>query len=405
MIRTALFLAICLLGIACTVSPSRMARKEQRKNLAHARTLLATTPIVDTHIDFPWHLVERNKWFKPGYTNWAMKNPDGDFDYERAKKGGLYGAFMSIYIPSRFQDEKGRCRKVADSLIDVVHAVAKALPDHFALAMRAADVEQNFKKGIISLPMGMENGAPIERIEDVAYFHQRGIRYVTLTHGRDNQISDSSYDTLNTHGGLSEFGRSVVREMNRVGIMVDVSHLSDAAIEDVVATARKPLVASHSACRFFTPGFQRNLSDTLVKRVAATGGVVQVPFSMYFLDGNSREAWKKAEGEMAKKKVAEFGPQPKAFMKDYAKNTGAPIFLSVKEVANHIDRIVQIAGIDYVGLGSDFDGVGIALPPDLADVSMYPNLMAELIRRGYSDEDIQKICYKNLLRVWKANEH
>jgi len=125
---------------------------------------------------------------------------------------------------------------------------------------------------------------------------------------------------------------------------------------------------------------------------------------MYFLDGKSRDAWQQAEKEMAKKKIADFGPKPEQFMKDYAKKTGAPIFLSVREVANHIDRIVRVAGIDHVGLGSDFDGVGIALPPDLADVSMYPNLLAELIHRGYSDEDIQKICYKNLIRVWTANE-
>jgi len=395
-----IFLLIMLLFFGACASNKNI----KPADLRHAKKLLKTTPIVDTHIDFPWHLVERKKWFKPGYTAWSLKNPEGDFDFVRAKQGGLSGAFMSIYIPSRYQLEKGRSRQVADSLIDVVYAVAKDYPAQFSLAMHAADVENNFKKGIISLPMGMENGSPIEKIADVAYFHQRGIRYVTLTHALDNQISDSSYDTLNTNGGLSDFGRDVVREMNRVGIMVDVSHLSDAAISDVLETARKPLVASHSACRNFTPGFQRNLSDTLIKRIAATSGVVQVPFSMYFLDGKSRDAWQQAEKEMAKKKIADFGPKPEQFMKDYAKKTGAPIFLSVREVANHIDRIVRVAGIDHVGLGSDFDGVGIALPPDLADVSMYPNLLAELIHRGYSDEDIQKICYKNLIRVWTANE-
>lgn len=400
MLRNLFFLTFCLFFGACA-APKGI----KPADLRHAKALLKTTPIVDTHIDFPYHLVSHNKWFKPGYTAWSLKNPEGDFDYIRAKKGGLYGAFMSIYIPSKHQlEKKGRSREVADSLIDVVHAVVKDYPTHFSLAMHAADVENNFKKGIISLPMGMENGSPIEKISDVAYFHQRGIRYVTLTHALDNQISDSSYDTLHTNGGLSTFGREVVREMNRVGIMVDVSHLSDAAIEDVLETARKPLVASHSGCRHFTPGFQRNLSDTLVKRIAATGGVIQVPFSMYFLDGNSRSAWQKAEGDMAKKKIGEFGPKPEKFMKDYAKKTGAPIFLSVREVANHIDRIVRVAGVDHVGFGSDFDGVGMALPPDLADVSMYPNLVAELIHRGYSDEDIQKICYKNLIRVWKANE-
>ena len=147
--------------------------------LNRAQQVLKTTPIVDTHIDFPWHLVERNKWYKPGYTAFALKNPEGDFDLERARKGGLYGAFMSIYIPSAYQKEPGRPKQVADSLIDMVHAIAKEYPGQFALALHADDVLAQFKKGIVSLPMGMENGAPIESLADVAYFHRRGIRYVT----------------------------------------------------------------------------------------------------------------------------------------------------------------------------------------------------------------------------------
>ena len=281
MLRQLFFFAALLALAACSSS----------KNLRHANALLTTTPVVDTHIDFPWHLVEREKWFKPGYTEWALKNPDGDFDYERAKKGGLYGPFMSIYIPASYQKMPGRSKQVADSLIDMVHAIARAYPGKFALAPRAADIEANFKRGIVSLPMGMENGSPLEKISDVAYFHQRGIRYVTLTHGRDNQICDSSYDTLHTHHGLSDYGRSVVREMNRVGIMVDVSHLSDESIVDVLTVAKKPLIATHSGCRHFTPGFERNLPDSFLVAIAKTGGVIQVPFSMYFLTGKHRTAW------------------------------------------------------------------------------------------------------------------
>lgn len=366
----------------------------------HVRKILTETPIVDTHIDFPWFLVEHNKWYQPGYTALALKNPDGDFDFERAKKGGLYGAFMSIYIPAQYQKEAGRSKQVADSLIDMVHAVVKDYPDKFALALHADDVMQNFKKGIVSLPMGMENGSPIESLADVSYFHERGIRYVTLTHSRDNKICDSSYDTLHTNGGLSEFGREVVREMNRVGIMVDVSHLSDESINDVLEVAKKPLIATHSGCRHFTPDFQRNLSDTLIKQIAKTRGVVQVPFSHYFLSSHARDVQKEIEKRLKDKGIDEKSPE----IKDSLRAQLALVDITVRDVANQIDYIKNLVGIDYVGLGSDFDGVEYYLPPDLNDVSMYPNLLAELLRRGYSDSDIKKICYENVIRVWRENE-
>ena len=385
-----LFFGLLLTVAACSTN----------KDLKRANKILDDIPVVDTHIDFPWHLVEHNKWYKPGYTAFAVKNPDGDFDFERAKKGGLYGAFMSIYIPASYQKEPGRSKQVADSLIDVVNAIAKEYPDKFALAPRADDVLLNFKKGIVSLPMGMENGSPMETLTDVAYFHRRGIRYVTLTHSRQNQICDSSYDSLNRAGGLSDYGREVVREMNRVGIMVDVSHLSDDAIWDVLAVAKRPLIATHSACRHFTPGIERNLPDTLIKEIAKTGGVVQVPFSHYFLSSRARAVFQKAEKDMKDKGLKEDTPEGRAFIRAELARAN----ITARDVADHIDHIKNLVGIDYVGLGGDFDGVGLALPPDLADVSMYPNLIAELLRRGYSESDIRKICYENVLRVWRANE-
>lgn len=366
-----------------------------------ARRLLQTTPIIDTHIDFPYRLVERGVWPKAGFEALALRHPEGHFDYERARKGGLYGAFMSIYIPAAYQQKPpGSARALADSLIDLVHAVARAYPDKFAVAYRADDIERNFQKGIVSLPMGMENGAPIEALADVAYFHQRGIRYITLAHSRDNRISDSSYDTSRTHGGLSAFGRDVVREMNRVGIMVDVSHLSDQAIWDVLAISNRPVIATHSACRHFTPGFERNLPDTLIRAIAQKGGVIQVPFSHYFISTESRRAFRTAEARMKEQNIPKESAKARRFMEKELTRAG----FSVRHVADHIDHIRRIAGIDHVGLGSDFDGVGLAIPPDLADVSMYPNLIAELFRRGYTDEEVRKVCYLNALRVWKANE-
>lgn len=387
---------VLLLQAACC-----MAQTSEDRYLRRAHEILKTTPIVDTHVDFPYSLVEHKEWYTPGYTALALKHPAGNFDYERAIKGGLYGPFMSIYIPASYQDQPGRSRQVADSLIDMVYAVVKDNPGKFALALHADDIEKNFKRGVISLPMGMENGSPIEALSDVAYFYNRGIRYVTLTHSRDNHISDSSYDTLNTFGGLSGFGRDVVRTMNQVGILVDVSHLTDDAIWDVLDVSTKPVIATHSACRYFTPGYQRNLPDTLIRAIARNRGVVQVPFSHYFLTSKSREIYLQAEKEMQAKGLDENSDEGRRFMAAELAKSG----VGVREIADQIDHIKNLVGINYVGFGSDFDGVGLALPADMADVSMYPNLIAELLHRGYSKRDIRKICYQNMLRVWRASEH
>lgn len=401
-----MFRLVTLLLVAATLLPACQNFRDSRAEHQRRHTVAAvlkSTPVIDTHIDFPWSLVERNEWYQPGYTALSLKHPGGEFDAERARKGGLYGAFMSIYIPAKYQKEPGRSRQVADSLITVVEQVVNAHPEAFALAAHADDVTASFKKHLIALPMGMENGSPIEKIEDVAYFHRRGIRYVTLTHSRHNQICDSSYDTsqVNFNNGLSPFGRDVVREMNRVGIMVDVSHLSDKSISDVLKVARKPLLASHSGCRHFTPGFIRNLPDSLIVAIAKTGGVIQVPFSHYFLTAQSRTDFQTAEQKMKDKGLTdEKAPEARAFMRKELLQQAT----SVRTVADQIDYIRKLVGIDHVGIGSDFDGVGLALPPDLADVSMYPNLLAELLRRGYTEADLRKICSENLLRVWRANE-
>jgi len=351
-------------------------------------------------VDFPESLAEHDEWYKPNYTAHALRHPIGDFDYERARAGGLTVPFMSIYIPSSLQKTPGRPRQMADSLINMIYAIVQAYPEKFAHAFGTGDVTRNFAAGKISLPMGMENGAPITSVADVAYFHQRGIRYVTLTHGRDNQICDSSYDTLRTNGGLSPFGREVVREMNRVGIMVDISHLDDKSAWDVLAVARKPVVATHSGSRFFTPGFERNIPDTLIRAVAAQGGVVQVPFSLYFLSSKSREVYQAIQKELKNQGLDENTDAGRAFIRTEIGRAG----FGVSQVADHIDHIKNLVGVEHVGFGADYDGVGRSLPPDLADVSMYPNLLAELIRRGYSDSDLRKICGGNLLRVWKSNE-
>ena len=362
--------------------------------------------ITDGHVDLPYRLRVQNFRLEREYIGIPVETAEGDFDYVRAKKGGLDAPFMSIFIPASYQD--GRAKLLADSLINMVRSIAEAHPDKFAMAAAPAEVEANFKRGLISLPMGMENGAPIEGdLRNVAYFHQRGIRYITLTHSKDNHICDSSYDTTHTWNGLSPFGREVVLEMNRVGIMVDVSHISDSTFWQVMDFSKAPCIASHSSCRKYTPGFERNMNDEMIKRLGENGGVIQINFGTDFLNGEMSKQNDEMREELNKllekegMKDSDAGAQPiiDQFVKDHP-----TLYADVQTVANHIDHVVELAGVDHVGFGSDFDGVGDSLPTGLKDVSQYPNLIYELLKRGYSDEDIEKMCYKNVWRVWKEVE-
>lgn len=362
--------------------------------------------ITDGHIDLPYRLKSEGISLITAENGSTVIDAGiGDFDFERARKGGLDAPFMSVYIPSELQKEGG-ARALADSLIDLVESIATTFPDKYALANSPAEVEENFKAGKISLPIGMENGAPIEGdIKNVEYFFNRGVRYITLSHGLDNEITDSSYDSTATHGGLSDFGRKVVEEMNRVGIMVDVSHISDSAFYDVMEITKVPVIASHSSARKFTPDFERNMSDDLIKALAKNGGVIQINFGSDFLDIESQESSKnineKFQKELAEKGLTMNDSAAKPFMEQFKKDNPYK-FSTLEMVADHIDHVVDLVGIDHVGLGSDYDGVGDSLPEGLKDVSDYPNLIAELLRRGYSDEDIAKICYKNVFRVWNT---
>ena len=367
--------------------------KKRAYELAH------TYIITDGHIDVPWRLND-------GYEDLSVRTKGGDFDYIRAKEGGLDVPFMSIYVPSSYQ-ETGGAKEKADSLIDLVHRIANDHPDKFEVAYSPNDGDRIFSQGKIALPMGMENGAPIEDdLNNVAYFHKRGIRYITLTHAKDNLICDSSYDTTNTWDGLSPFGRQVVAEMNRVGIMVDISHVTDAVINQVLDMAKAPVIASHSSCRKFTPGWQRNMGDPEIKRLKENGGVIQINYGSSFVTQASqdkRQANTDKVAAYAKKNGLEQGDeQLKVYANKVSKDN--PIYADITEVIDHIDHVVKLAGIDHVGIGSDYDGVGDSLPYGLKDVSSYPNLIYHLLKRGYSDEDIAKICYKNIWRVWKEVE-
>ena len=397
-LRSWSLLLAALLLVAC----DRAADPDRLDDLrAKAQAIAESAIIVDTHIDVPMKLLR---------TGADVSAPaDGfDFDYPRAVAGGLNAPFMSIYTDADLEAE-GRSREVAEQLIDAVEDMVAAAPDKFAIAVSPAEVQKHFEEGLISLPMGMENGSPIEgELENVRYFHQRGIRYITLAHSLSNHLSDSSYDDNRQWNGLSEFGADVVREMNRLGIMVDVSHLSDDAFWDVMDISEVPVIASHSSARRFTPDFERNMSDEMIKRLAGNGGVIHINFGSGFLTEEAHDydkvrwpairAWLDENPEIGYAGVGEH------FMPDFVAANGPYPFATLDDVLEHFDHVVALVGIDHVGIGSDYDGVGDSLPEGLKDVSGYPNLIEGLLERGYSETDIRKVLGENLLRVWSEAE-
>lgn len=395
-----LYLLLLLTIISCSSENKDEAKStEEVDNKALAQELAKKYIILDGHVDLPYRLkgsgfnIETDK-------DEIISTDNGDFDYTRAVEGGLNAPFMSIYIPASYQTDGG-AKELADTLINLVEGIATTFPDKFAIAKTAADVAAQFEKGLISLPMGMENGAPIEDdLANIQYFNDRGISYITLTHSKNNQICDSSYDPERKWNGLSPFGVEVVREMNRVGIMVDVSHISDSTFYQVMELSEAPVIASHSSCRHFTADFERNMSDDMIKLLGEKDGVIQINFGSTFLDQKSRDIREHIGPYMDAYRENPEDTVSRKYVEDYLKEN--PLYTNVQKVADHIDHVVQLAGVDHVGFGSDYDGVGDSLPIGLKDVSAFPNLIEELLIRGYSEEDIEKICYKNVFRVWNA---
>ena len=391
--KSTLIIILSLMLTNCTNNDDKLK--------ARANELAQKFIITDGHIDLPWRL------HKNGYEDISIRTPGGDFDYVRAKQGGLDAPFMSIYVPATYQ-VTGGAKEMALELMNSVKRITTDHPDKFEMAYSISDVERIFNEGKIALPMGMENGAPIEGdLDNIQFFFDEGIRYITLTHSEDNDICDSSYNLgERTHKGLSDFGKEVVLEMNRVGIMVDISHVSDDAFYQIMDVTQVPAIASHSSARHFTPGFERNMSDDMIKRLAENGGVIQINFGSSFVTQESQDKRKKNSEDVSafakENNLESDDPRVKEFAKKVAIDN--PVFCDVTDVADHFDHVVKLVGIDHVAFGSDYDGVGDTLPYGLKDASTFPNLIYHLLKRGYSEEDIEKICYKNIWRVWKATE-
>ncbi|MBK6942919.1 MAG: dipeptidase [Planctomycetes bacterium] len=391
---------VALAAVLALAACSRAQDAKPGVTLEHATELAQRFLIVDGHIDVPYRLTDKME-------DITVRTPGGDFDVPRARAGGLDAPFMSIYTPASYE-KSGGAKTFADGLIDMVEGFAKARPDLFRMAASVADVRAAAAAGQIALLMGMENGTPIEKdLNNLDHFARRGIRYITLCHSEDNHICDSSYATTRTWGGLSRFGRDVVLRMNELGVLIDVSHISDQAFDDVIELTRAPPIASHSSARAYTPGFERNLDDARIVRLAQKGGVLMINFGSTFVAQKSREAGDAMRKEMMEaitaKGLKAGTAEAKAFADAWEK-AHVPPLATVDDVADHVMHVVKIAGVDHVGFGSDYDGVGPTLPIGLEDVSKYPNLIRVLLERGLSEDDVKKISGENLLRAMAEAE-
>lgn len=366
-----------------------------------AATKKSTAPrsiTVDTHADTPSEYLAHP-------FNLAVRNSTGMFDYVRMKEGGLDAEFFAAYVPAKYANNGAAayCMKI----METIHEMVDNYPQWVRFAASTSDIEKTVHNGRRAILIGIEGGHAIEDSLDLLRaFYRFGARYMTLTHTNSNNWADSSGDEPK-HNGLTQFGRDVVREMNRLGMLVDISHVSDKTFYDTIDTTKAPVIASHSSARALAE-HKRNMTDDMLRALSKNNGVVMVNFYPVFLSTEAAQA--------AVERDKRLEPQIDALKKQYGEDT--PEYEKARKqlmdanplpkvpwtrIVDHIDHIVKVAGVDHVGLGSDFDGISIT-PVGMEDVSDIPKIRAELKRRGYSDADVRKIMGENFMRVFAAVE-
>jgi membrane dipeptidase len=362
--------------------------------LARARALLDRVGLVDGHNDLPGTIRET---FGSDLSRVDLRKRGAtvDTDIPRLREGGVRGVFWSVFItsgltnPARTQLEQ----------IELARRMIDAYPDAFLLATTAADFERARREGKIASFLGMENGQAIENsLGALRAYYALGVRYMTLTHGKNNDWADSATDTA-VHGGLTAFGREVVREMNRLGLLVDISHVSPDVMRQVLDISEAPVIFSHSSARAVAD-HKRNVPDDVLARMAKNGGVVMVTFIPAFVSAETAAWGKGLETSIFNAKT---GAEMERMEKAYAAVHGPAPPATLSQVADHIEHIARVAGHDHVGIGSDFYG-STDEPTGLADVSRFPDLFSELIRRGWSDSDLEKLASGNVLRTLRGAE-
>jgi membrane dipeptidase len=402
-----------LIPLSLLASNCRMTQKPETQTPPTNQTTEANDPsaihrraiAIDMHADTPQRLLDE-------HVDLSQRLPDGHFDSVRASEGGLDAQFFSIWVePQLFGGGGATAMKRADDQVAAVRALAERHPETWQFATTAEDIRRISSEQKLAALTGLEGGYAIdEKLENVERYYKLGVRYMSPAWTESLSWAGSSGDDAGQTRGLNDFGHAVVREMNRLGMMVDVSHVSDKTFWDIINTSSKPVIATHSGCRAIT-NVPRNLTDEMIQAIAKTGGVINVIFYPEHLEPGWSEKKKKVDGEIAGEVQRASNAEPgdvahKKLARDrvrrdeFAKRL-PPVMVS--RLVDHIDHVVKLVGVDHVGIGSDFDGVQATLS-DLKDISQLPNLTRELLRRGYSESDVDKILGGNMLRVMEAVE-
>ena len=385
--------------IAC-VALTALPQSNDAALQERARALLKQTPLIDGHNDYPWALREKaQRNFEK--LDIAKPQPSIMTDIARLRAGGVGAQFWSVYVPVELTGQSAVTATLDE--IDTVHQMIRRYPETFELALTADDVERIFKNGKIASLIGMEGGHSIDNsLAALRMFHRLGARYMTLTHAKNTAWADSATDDPK-FGGLAPFGEEVVREMNWLGMLVDLSHVSPETMTDAIRVSQAPVIFSHSSARALND-VPRNVPDDVLQLMPKNGGVVMVTFVPGFLSPKVA-AWQKLQDAEQARLSKQFPTDAAAVTRGVNEWTAAHPAprATLADAANHIDHIRKVAGIDHIGLGSDFDGITM-VPEGLEDVSKFPALIAELLRRGYTEDDVKKITGQNLLRVMREVE-
>lgn len=399
-------LSVLALVLVCFVSLRAETKKGEEGGIpAQVRLILRKTPLIDGHNDLPWQFEKRykNHIDKMNLTDTSKLDPPMHTDIPRLKAGGVGAQFWSVYVPVETLGPAA-VQAVLEQ-IDVTNRFVQRYPDAFKIALTADDIQKIHGSGKIASLIGVEGGHCINNsLAALRELYAAGARYMTLTHSSNTDWADAA-TAAPKHGGLNAFGEQVVREMNRLGMLVDLSHVSPEAMHKVLDVTQAPIIFSHSSARAIS-NHPRNVPDDVLKRIPSNGGIVMVTFVPSFISEQVRQYGAVKDGEQARYKglfPQESEEQIKARMDQWEKEHPSPK-ATLKQVADHIDYIKKAAGIDSIGLGSDFDGIE-STPVGLEDVSHFPDLLAELMNRGYTKEEIRKIAGLNLLRVLRKVEH
>ena len=388
------------LTLIIALMASSAAAQSPDPALEHARRLLRSTPLIDGHNDLPWEIRTSKAAPRDVDAYDLHRRSEKHTDLDRLARGQVAAQFWSIYVPGEVKDS-GYARIQLEQF-DIARRMIARYPDRLALALTADDIERDFRQGRIASLLGMEGGHVIENsLGALRAYYDLGARYMTLTHNVTLRWADAALDSA-AHGGLTPFGKEVVREMNRLGMLVDLSHVSPGTMSDALDVSQAPVIFSHSSARALTD-VARNVPDSILARLPKNGGVVMVTFVPGFISTAIDEYDRAARARIREIRAGTSdSAEVRRLMTEWRAAHPRPK-ATIRDVADHIDHVRKVAGVDHVGIGSDFDGID-ETPEGLDDSSAYPYLFAELIRRGWSDDDLKKLAGRNLLRALRGAE-